>query len=397
MQPDQTINGTKYYAKYAIYQKPTNRTTTDRYLFYHMVKAPHPGVSGPENDYRIYMLQGVIMGSNPSLIPYSTSSTNLTSPGNWENALQLNGTPYIGGLHGYEQYTSLKFYADGLNVIPSMTNPVIRCNDLKIIEKANLSNPANLSQVIANITVLYEWNGQNLKITTDYQWKIKAIVTIAYAAMFPTNNSTKVSSMGQIQGLPVENFLTRTINLRANSPNGTVWNNINNLHMSMKILNPSTALNNYLNSGNATSGETWFKSHLNYYNKLYISRVNYPDFEVVNNTTKWHIQTKYTIWNASTISNSLLFTETNNSKISDINQIKGLYVERKLTSIVDPAKFVQKDDFIQIDSMELLNSSNILNNNLKSANTSETSSSIFDYFTKLFVILFKFIFLMIGQ
>lgn len=114
--------------------------------------------------------------------------------------------------------------------------------------------------------------------------------------MFPTKNTPTVSSMGQIAGLPVENFSTRTTELRGNSAKGTAWNNINNLHMSMEILNPSTALNNYLNNGNTFHGKTWFRTFVNY-NKLYIFHVDSPKYESVNNTSKWDIQTKYTIWN----------------------------------------------------------------------------------------------------
>ena len=204
--------------------------------------------------------------------------------------------PLIGGMHGYEQYTGITFYENSVKVIPNLNNPVIHCNNLKILETTNLLNPNNLKQVIAKTTTMYEWNGKNLRIHTIYNWKINATVTKAYVAMFPTKNSTTVSTKGQITGLPIENFLTRRNELRGNSAMGTVWNNVNNLHMSMEILNPSIALNNYLNNGNNGNGKTWFRSFGSYI-KLYICRVNSPKYEKINDTSIWDIQTRYNIWN----------------------------------------------------------------------------------------------------
>jgi hypothetical protein len=296
IQTDKIINGKQYYAQYAIYQKPTNSNYWNRYLIYHIVNQPETGVNGPENEYRIYKLQNVISDNTHSFID-THNFKDLTAPGNWEKALQLSETPLIGGMHGYELYTNILFYENGLRIIPGIDHPITSCNDLQIIENSNLLNPNNLSQVIAATTTSYDWNGQDLNIHTIYNWKINATVTTAYAAMFPIINDPTVSSIGQISGLPIENFLTRTIELRGDSAKGTVWNNINNLHMSMEILNPSTALNNYLNNGDKSHGKTWFRTLNAFYNKLYITRVDSPGYESVNNTSRWDIQTRYTIWN----------------------------------------------------------------------------------------------------
>lgn len=294
LQSDCVKNGIKYYAKYAIYQKPANSLYWNRYLFYHIVSPPQLGFRG-ENDYRIYKLQDVILGADPKYFPYIKSSTDLTVPGNWEKALALTSTTKVGGMHGYEQYTGIGFYLNGKQVLPNISNSVLSCDDLKISEISDLYNPKNPRQVIAKTNTVYEWNGENLRIHTIYNWKVKETVTEAYVAMFPIKNDPTVASFGQIKGQNMENFHTRTTALRANSPEAIVWNNINTLHMSMEILNPEIALNNYLNTGNSTSGETWFRSN-GYYNKLYITRVKEPGLEKVKDTTVWNIQTQYNIW-----------------------------------------------------------------------------------------------------
>ncbi len=141
IQSDRIINGTQSYAQYAIYQKPTNSTSWNLYQFNHIVNAPQPGVNGPENEYRIYKLQKVILGNNSTNFPNAVSSVDLTSPGNWEKALQLNGTPLIGGMHGYEQYTGITF------------TKIINGNILTIIPSTLLSNRIKYTLILHNSCV----------------------------------------------------------------------------------------------------------------------------------------------------------------------------------------------------------------------------------------------------
>jgi len=293
---DTTVNGQTSYAKYAIYQKPSNCTTWNRYLFNHMVNKAKPGVNGAENDYRIYKLQNVVSGTITTSSLDIKATEDLTSPGNWEKALRIAGkSEKIGGMHGYEIYTGIIFIEDGKRIFPD-TNLITKCNNLQICETSDLFNPNNPAQVVAKTTTIYEWNGETLKLRNIYKWKINTRVVEAYAAMFPTRDSPTVTSRGEIKGSSEENFQTRTKVLHLNSAMGVVWNNKNNLHMSMEITNPKTALNNYLNSGNSKIGETWFRTSGKYI-KLYMSRVSPPKSEKITPNTVWDIRTVYKVWN----------------------------------------------------------------------------------------------------
>lgn len=294
LNPETTINGTKIYSKFAIYQKPSYSKYWNKYLFYHIVKSAVNGTNGPEDVYRIYKLQNIVSNSTYGF-PIYNPTVDITTPGNWEKAVQIEGNPLMGGMHGYEKVTGIRFIGDGVNFIPSMGS--INSNEkLEIVENSNLLNPKNTSKVVAKTVTTYIWNGANFTINTQYQWLIKAKIVTAYAAMFPTKYSKSAAYMGQILGNHAEKFQKNRSIIRANSAKGTVWDETNNLHMSMEILNPKYALNNYRTNGNSTNGETWYRQFGSYI-KLYMTRVHSPKYEIVTNKTKWYIKTLYSIWN----------------------------------------------------------------------------------------------------
>ena len=293
LSPEKTVNGTKTYSKYAVYQTPAYSAYWNRYLFYHIVNPAVNGTNGLEDVYRIYKLQNILSNSSYSL-PTPIQSTDLTTPGNWEKAVQISGNPLMGGMHGYEKVTSIFYYGDGIKFIPK-ENLINSFNKLEIVETSDLLNPKHNSQVVAKTVTKYIWNGASLNINTKYQWLVNAKIVTAYAAMFPIRNSENTSYKGQIVGQNVQNFHKNNI-IRANSAKGTVWDNNNNLHMSMQVLNPISALNSYKTNGNSEHGKTWYRQFGSYI-KLYITRVHSPQYEMVTKKTVWYIKTKYNIWN----------------------------------------------------------------------------------------------------
>lgn len=293
LSPEKTLNGTKTYARYAVYQKPAYSSYWNRYLFYHIVKSAVNGSSGPEDVYRIYKLQNIVSNSN-NVLPIPVKNIDLTTPGNWEKAVQISGNPLMGGMHGYEKVNSIFYYGNGIKFIPR-ENYINSFNKLEIVETSTLLNPKNNSQAVAKTVTEYIWNGASLTINTKYQWLVNAKIVTAYAAMFPIKNSKNSAYEGQIVGEDVQNFHKENL-VRANSAKGTVWDSNNNLHMSMQILNPTSALNSYKTNGNCTNGKTWYRKFGSYI-KLYMTRVHSPKYEMVTKKTVWYIKTLYNIWN----------------------------------------------------------------------------------------------------
>jgi hypothetical protein len=306
--------------KFNIYQKPANNAKWCKYLFNRIVTDANPGVKGPEDNYRICKLQNVdLTKANPSYFPNMTDLNveDLTTTGNWEKAVQIrsNQDPLIGGMHGYEKHVSIKYFTDNLEVTPSVKH-VLQCDELKIIVVSNLLDPADGKTVIAVTTCQYLWNGQELLLNTTIKWKVSETVYTAYAAMFPVKRDDHVSTIGQIDGLAEETLtLNRTTILRGDSAKGTTWNYINNLKLSLEVLNPQIALENYAYNGDSFNGKTYF-NNIGTYNKLYITRVHSPYTESVNNTTVWTIESRYKIWNDYTVPLTVISTDPHTKAIN---------------------------------------------------------------------------------
>ena len=253
-------------AKYTIIQD--NIT----YRFNHMVNT-----TTKENIYRIFDAR--------------TGKIILTKPGNWECAFSLVNSSLVGGLHGNQNYSALSFYKDGVKFIPAITSPKTIAKDITIVEKSNLYDPTN-NQRICILTQIYDFNGLTLKIHNVYNWTVNSYVQTFYAAMLPANPVIYTNAI--LSGGKYEN-LSKTLNqdlYRYDSASGKFWSN-NGLYMNLTVLNPSISLNNYLFNGKT---KTYIKQN-GFYNKLYITRVSYPDPEQINMGDIWDIKSEYVIWN----------------------------------------------------------------------------------------------------
>ena len=325
-------NGTFVYDKFSIYQKPAYSSKWCMYSFNRIVTAAKLGVNGPEDNYRIYKLQNVdLTKPNPTYFPNASNINieDLTIPGNWEKAIQIGSktAPLIGGMHGYEQHVSIDYYADNTKFTPKLGYITV-CDQLKIVVVSDLLDPDNCETVVATTNCEYLWNGEELLLNTTYNWKVSTTVYRAYAAMFPVKRDECVSTIGQIDGLPQETLTLNRKILRCNSGKGTTWNYVNNLKLSLELLNPEIALANYAYNGDANNGKTYF-NNVGSYNKLYITRVHSPYFEIVNNTTIWNIESRYRILNDYTVPMSIISTDPTNGAFNVVTNKKIKFTFRK--------------------------------------------------------------------
>ena len=325
-------NGTCVYDKFSIYQKPAYSSKWCMYSFNRIVTAAKLGVNGPEDNYRIYKLQNLdLTKPNPTYFPNASNINieDLTIPGNWEKAIQIGSktAPLIGGMHGYEQHVSIDYYADNTKFTPKLGYITV-CDQLKIVVVSDLLDPDNCETVVATTNCEYLWNGEELLLNTTYNWKVSTTVYRAYAAMFPVKRDECVSTIGQIDGLPQETLTLNRKILRCNSGKGTTWNYVNNLKLSLELLNPEIALANYAYNGDANNGKTYF-NNVGSYNKLYITRVHSPYFEIINNTTIWNIESRYRILNDYTVPMSINSTDPTNGAFNVATNKKIKFTFRK--------------------------------------------------------------------
>lgn len=281
---------------FQIYQKPTNSTHWEEY-YLKRFNTPAKKGYGPQDVYRIDKLYYTdLTKKSPDISGVNTKNkVALTNGGNWEKAVYMKtskGSTWIGGGHGYEKMVSLKVYKEGKHITPTI-GKVTTSKNLKIVVVSNFIHPGNLKTVLAKVTTTYHWNGETLKNTNKYEWKREITIHTAYASMFPVSNNPNVSSRGQLYGQKSQTLYIGYTPNKAKSKGGVLSNKVNNLKLSMRIVNPEKALFNYLYCG---STKTYIKVN-NLYNKLYVSLVSPNAKYKVQNGTIWDITTEYKVWN----------------------------------------------------------------------------------------------------
>lgn len=110
----------------------------------------------------------------------------LTTPGEWECALHLEGRPdFSGGItHGDEIYSNLYIFVDGkLTQLNEITT--ISFDELRIVEDSTLYDPNDNVSEIASHGREYIFSIEELKLNQNVTWKVAESLTSCYMAMFP--------------------------------------------------------------------------------------------------------------------------------------------------------------------------------------------------------------------
>ena len=279
--------------KYYINQKPKYSSKWLEYDFHHMDKEVIEGTE-PEDTYRLRKLSNITL-THQKLGDIHNTRKTLSWSGNWERAIQIqtdDGYCFMGGWHGYEKMTDLKIYMDGALITPKVGS-VHTGQKLKIIEKSTLIHPLNIKTEIANITTTYVWNREVMTVRNHYTWNEAVKVNVAYAAMFPVHPSESISSRGYVFGQHSQLLYEGYTPIHADSYGGVFFNELNDLRLQCRIINPSAGLYDYKYNGDT---KTYFKASPTF-KKLYISLISPPvDYNTFNGL-KWDFTAEYRLWN----------------------------------------------------------------------------------------------------
>lgn len=294
----EVVNASEVYLDYSkngkidVYQKPNNCNQWNEYeLRYFNTTATSS--SGSQSVYRMNRLCDVhFEGDNPTT--GITKRVLLTNPGNWEKAVKVqtnNGNIFLGGVHGYEEQTSLKFYANREEITPEIGS-MIKADIVHIIVTSNLIDPDDKNVILATVKTVYCWNGDVLSITNTYSWKRDVTVVTAYAAMFPVNDDPNISSIGTLFGQESQDLYSGNSPIYAKTNGAQLHNKKNSLVMSMEVLQPEISLSNYDHFKNLG---TFIKCNSDY-NKLYVPFIIGSNLNV-GKGTKWSFTAIYRVWN----------------------------------------------------------------------------------------------------
>ena len=114
----------------------------------------------------------------------------ITTTGEWELAIKLDGRPdFSGGAnHGDEIMSKVEFFVDGENVDITGYTSATKCGRLEVIQYSTLYDPSDEDTAIAYHGSLHDFNPQasdNVIIKQSVKWLGNYNLTNSYMAMFP--------------------------------------------------------------------------------------------------------------------------------------------------------------------------------------------------------------------
>ena len=153
--------------------------TQSGYILYRVYHFINTDVSENYNVWRIYQANRVDDLAETGL-------TYITTAGEWECALHLNGRgDFSGGsTHGDEVMTDVVLIVDGLPVAISSLTSMTDFGELRLIRTSHLYDPNDHTTVIADHGVEYVFSGEGLTINQSVNWKVAEQLERCYLAMF---------------------------------------------------------------------------------------------------------------------------------------------------------------------------------------------------------------------
>lgn len=134
---------------------------------------------------------------------------NISTSGEWECAVHLKDRDDFSGgrAHGDEIMTDIVFFADGVSFIPeNLVGPVL-CEELRIVQKSYLYDPADHTTQIAVHTSEHIFtkssNDRDLVINQTVKWLGSYNLTSCYLAMFPIAKTVSDTMYSDVDYTPV--------------------------------------------------------------------------------------------------------------------------------------------------------------------------------------------------
>ena len=113
---------------------------------------------------------------------------SICAGGEWECALHIDGRDdFSGGIyHGDEKDVSISVFIDNI-YIPDISTLTTLTNytSLKILRNTNLYDPLDHTTIIAEHSVMYDFDSTGVTISQSVTWKGEYKLTSSYLAMFP--------------------------------------------------------------------------------------------------------------------------------------------------------------------------------------------------------------------
>lgn len=279
--------------EYSIFTKaPDNRWVN--YKFSHEVNEENT-----QDNWRIKDIQvGNMIDGAPSKNKLGLTDTIPVSDSNNTHEYaykEVGADDHIGNSHGKEIVSELVFRMDESD-LNFDEEDIFSGNQLKITKKSTLFSEMDRELEIAEVIADYNFNNDNLTLNTTTNWLEDTNLEFGWVSLFPFIRGEGQSYMFSFlnEGEEYDISEDNTIVPRSDENGGTLYNNENDLSVTIEVLNPEVSLNGYIDNG-------WAKSYVADSlgtNKLYIGRMSGDTTgagRVVNAGETWNVEQEWNI------------------------------------------------------------------------------------------------------
>lgn len=222
--------------------------------------------------------------------------TPISSTGEWENAISIQGASDFMGGHYHGDETLSLFYCLIDGVRNSLTSAFdIYCKSLEFVQKSNLTGPtgiANAGIIVATSTKRWNFNAKTKnELSNKIKWNTSEIISYGYMFMCPIyrlNNSQQITHTGIVSDGYVQVDLTNSgygdINYVGTSfgKNIRLWGDKYAISVDVDETSPWSA----------TTSKMFFRDD-NFRNKIYVAP--YYNGYTTSINEEWYLKVKYDV------------------------------------------------------------------------------------------------------
>lgn len=274
------------------------KKSTIRYCLKHCVTPYTDGGTYQNQDvwrlYELYVCRQNESGGFEPALPYP-----IVNGGEWECALQIEGTPdFHGGYHGYEHYTDITARADG-HKLDLGTASRYEAMQFSFEQNSEIYRQGTKNELMATHRKQYCFTGDTLHLHQELVWQQDVTVKHAYMAMLPirrtadntdsgapitdkiqTNLSTAVYDIAKIGH---QTPLSSAEQQVSGVTEATVWSDTSHLKATMRL------------SGRLLPDNSFFVQNTPTYNKLYFSYTGHKNGHCTHLGETWALDSYYTV------------------------------------------------------------------------------------------------------
>ena len=264
------------------------------------IKKPYTDGGTYQNQdlWRFHELYVCKMGADG--YPEQRLSYPVVNGGEWECALQIDGTPdFHGGYHGYEYWKNVTMSADGAE-IELKDNEWKTVKEFTFCQESEIYRQGTQDELMALHKKYYVFKDGAVSLHQEIIWKQSVKILYSYLAMLPVRRTSDDTPTGDVISDSIKvNDLPTVYDIKEVGHNTPVSNNYGEVIdvRSAEIWGKESGIVARLDiKCEYKPGNTFFVQNNPTYNKLYFSYAGGENGYITAKEEKWEIDTRYEIY-----------------------------------------------------------------------------------------------------